>query len=124
MSSVLFVIILLIPMKTKETIREYRSFMIYLSVCFLATIIHAGVFIRFSFLIAILLTPVLYEYLEGNMKEKRLTLSIAIVALLLSVAQLSRSYMQASDAGLINDARECMAENSIRIVERSSDDCK
>ena len=72
---------------------EYCSFVMYMSVGILATTITAGVFIRYSFLLVILMTPLLVDYFMVVRSRRAKAFFLAFVSILI-VAQLSRSVAQ------------------------------
>lgn len=100
-----------------ETTNEYRSLVMYLIVCLLASIINAGVFVRFGFLVSILLIPVIYEYIEGERKGKITSLLIMSGLLVLIAAQADRSFSQMQSAGMMQEIEENANSSSVEIID-------
>ena len=94
---------------------SYSSFVAYMSICILATIINSGVFVRYGFLLAILIVPILVDLLSmARNRQIKVVLVTAITTLVL--LQLSRSFVQINSAGLTNQIRENIANNTFYLL--------
>ena len=115
--NILFGLALLIKKFDDEPKNRYRSLVIYTSVCLLATIINAGVFVRYGFLISIMLMPIIYEFIEGERKNKRLLPLVVSVIIVVFSLQFHRSFAQMEGAGLIKEVKKDITSSSIELLE-------
>lgn len=100
----------------KKNMEGYDSFLVYLSVCILATLINAGVFVRYGFLMAILALPLINNFLEET-KNKRLIFLLTVMILSMSSLQFYRSCSQINSVGLDRQITSNVANNIFYIME-------
>lgn len=78
---------------------RYANIIIYLSVCILAMIINAGVFMRYGFLIVMMSLPILEEALK-LLSGKRSKVILVVAMYIMIAMQLSRIILQMRSSGL------------------------
>lgn len=115
--NILFGLALLIKKFDDDLKNRYRSLVIYTSVCLLATIINAGIFVRYGFLISIMLMPIIYEFIEGERKSKRVLPIVIGIIIVVSSLQFYRSFAQMESAGLITEIKKDITTSSIELLE-------
>lgn len=81
--------------------KDYDSLIVYLTVSVIATIVGAGVFIRFRSLLVILALPLIVSFFETS-RDKVMRLFVATVLISLSSIQVYRIYVQAQSVDLTN----------------------
>jgi len=86
--------------KKIKVMRDYDCLLIYFTVSVMATIVGAGVFIRFRSLSVMLALPLIISYLR-DVKSKGAGLILVLAIVVLTSIQLYRSFVQAQSTGLM-----------------------
>lgn len=99
-----------------KNLHEYSSIIAYLSVFIAATMLTAGVFLRFGLLIAIATSPLLIETLE-TINSKRLQLIFYVTIILLSCSQAYRSCAKMDESGLSRKIGDNLTSGMIVVLK-------
>lgn len=99
-----------------KTLHKYSSVVTYLSVFTIATILTAGVFLRFGLLIAIVASPLLIETFE-TVNNKRVLLVLYMTIIVLSCLQAYRSCVKMEESGLTKRIDESLTDSMITIFK-------
>lgn len=99
-----------------EKLHEYSSVIAYLSVFVVATMLTAGVFLRFGLLIVIAASPLLIETLE-TISSKRLLLVFYATIVLLSCSQAYRSCAKIEESGLTRRISDNLTSGMVVVLK-------
>ena len=84
-----------------KLLSQYSSFVIYLIIFIIVAIAGAGVFVRYTFLVAILSFPLISEVLQW-IKNKKSYICVLLVVLALVILQFSRFFLQMEAVGVLH----------------------
>ena len=96
-------------------LKEYGSLLAYFSVYILSTILNAGIFSRYSFLIAILSMPFV-EFYFRNVKNKHMRLALLIIILSLSACRIMSACEQFESSGITRQVEDNITNSFLNII--------
>ena len=91
--------------KKDEKLKGYDVFVAYFAIVALASILNAGVFVRFGFLMATLSFPLIIGYLK-ELKDKRIRLILIGSVFVLFLLQSTKSFAQIDSSNLIDNVKD------------------
>ena len=100
-----------------ENFCRYGSLVAYLAIFIMATMLSAGVFLRFGFFIVISSAPILIEVLE-RIDNIRLSWAFSAAMLILSFAQIYMSCIKIESSGLSEQLDDYVISNMIDVINK------
>lgn len=98
------------PQRKERLANEYNSFIVYLSIIVLASILNAGVFVRYGSLMMILASPIIMNfYIDSYGKKARSIMTGCLIALCL--LQFSKSLSQIESTALPRNIKENLTQD-------------
>lgn len=103
-----------------DGLKKYSCFVMYILMCILASIINAGVFVRYGFFAAMLAMPLLADFIKNN-KNRQLGSFVVVIITILIMTELSRSFSQLQSVGLLSRIADNIGKSTFIIMKGSNE---